>query len=77
MTDNESAFPLNIDRTHLPELEWTFPNVEINTYAKDSKADFPPMKQAPEGAPNILLVLLDDVGFGWPSVPAKTPSSST
>lgn len=26
------------------------------------------MQKAPGEAPNILLVLLDDVGFGWPSV---------
>jgi arylsulfatase len=37
-------------------------------YAKESTADFPPMKTAPKGAPNILLILLDDVGFGWPNV---------
>ena len=36
----------------------------INLRAKDSKSDFPQPVQAPKGAPNILLVLLDDVGFG-------------
>src|SRR5262245_33090212 len=36
----------------------------INLRAKDSKSDFPPPTKAPAGAPNILLVLLDDVGFG-------------
>ena len=61
-------FPLHIDRNHLPEPEWEFPNAKIETYAVDSTPDFPPMKKAPKGAPNILLVLLDDVGFGWPSV---------
>ncbi|HEY7053296.1 MAG TPA: sulfatase-like hydrolase/transferase, partial [Mycobacterium sp.] len=61
-------FPRHIDRNHLPEPEWEFPNAKIETYAVDSKADFPPIKEAPKGAPNILLVLLDDVGFGWPSV---------
>ena len=63
-----NGFPLHQDRYHLPEPEWTFPNARINTYEADSVADFPPMKQAPEGAPNILLVLVDDLGFGWPSV---------
>jgi len=37
-------------------------------YATESTPDFPPPKAAPASAPNILLVLLDDVGFGWPSV---------
>ena len=62
-----SSFPLNVDRYHLPEPEWDFPNAKIEMYAVDSKPDFPPTKSAPEGAPNILLVLLDDVGFGWSS----------
>ncbi|MGV0738746.1 arylsulfatase [Mycobacterium syngnathidarum] len=66
--DRSSEFPLHLDRYHLPEPEWTFPNATINLYAQDSTPDFPPVRQAPAGAPNILLVLLDDVGFGWPSV---------
>src|SRR5215470_9470628 len=65
---NRSSFPLNIDHTHLPEPEWDFKNAKIGMYAVNSKPDFPPVKSAPKGAPNILLVLLDDVGFGWPSV---------
>lgn len=43
--DSSPQFPINIDRTHFPEPEWTFPNVEINTYAKDSKPDFPPVNR--------------------------------
>src|SRR5262245_40625673 len=62
------SFPLHLDRNHLPEPECRFPNWKIGMYATESTADFPPAKQAPEGAPNVLLVLLDDVGFGWPSV---------
>lgn len=67
-SDAAGSFPVHIDRNHLPEPEWRFPNVTINTYEADSEADFPPPKQAPDGSPNVLLVLLDDVGFGWPSV---------
>ena len=37
---------------------------QIGLSAKDSKSDFPQPVQAPKGAPNIVLVLLDDVGFG-------------
>lgn len=61
-------FPVHIDRKHLPEPEWEFPNARIGVFATESTPDFPPMKNAPDGSPNILLVLLDDVGFGWPSV---------
>ena len=32
--------------------------------SKDSEPFFPPAVTAPEGAPNVLLVMLDDVGFG-------------
>lgn len=65
---DKPKFSLHIDHYHLPEPEWEFPNVKIGTYATESSPDFPPVKKAPEGSPNILLVLLDDVGFGWPSV---------
>ncbi|MBC2693330.1 arylsulfatase [Pseudomonas kielensis] len=37
---------------------------EIGTTYKDSKPDFPVQLKAPEGAPNVLVILLDDVGFG-------------
>jgi arylsulfatase len=66
--DSRPRFPIHLDRNHLPEPEWSFPNARIGMYATDSKPDFPPVKTPPEGSPNILLVLLDDVGFGWPSV---------
>jgi arylsulfatase len=39
----------------------------IGTYYADSQADIPAMPAAPDGAPNILIVLLDDVGFGHAS----------
>jgi arylsulfatase A-like enzyme len=50
---------------------------EIGLSAKDSRPDFPPPVQAPKGAPNILVVLLDDVGFGATSTfggPVSTPT---
>ena len=50
----------------------------IDLRAKDSKSDFPVPVQAPAGAPNILLVLLDDVGFGAASTfggPCNTPTA--
>ncbi len=49
----------------------------INLRAKESISDFPQPVQAPQGAPNILLVLLDDVGFGATSTyggPCNTPT---
>ena len=46
--------------------------------AKDPDTKFPPIEEVrpPEGAPNVLIVLLDDVGFGASSAfggPAETP----
>lgn len=49
----------------------------IDLRAKNSKSDFPQPLKAPAGAPNILLVLLDDVGFGATSTfggPCQTPT---
>jgi len=50
---------------------------QIGMSVKDSKPDFPKPVQAPKGAPNIVLVLLDDVGFGASSTfggPINTPT---
>jgi len=50
---------------------------QIGLSVKDSKSDFPKPVIAPKGAPNIVLVLLDDVGFGASSTfggPIDTPT---
>ena len=43
----------------------------------NAPAAWPPVLKAPAGAPNIVLVLLDDVGYSWSSVfggPVATPN---
>ena len=51
----------------------------LTTYdAKDPVTSFPPIEplRPPEGAPNVLVILLDDVGFGASSAfggPCRTP----
>ena len=56
------------------------PLVGLITYdAKDPNTKFPPIKslRPPEGAPNVLVILLDDVGFGASSAfggPCQTPN---
>ena len=60
----------------LPRPEAPF-NGKIGRTAKDSKPDFPKGVEAPKGAPNILLILTDDVGFGASSPfggPIQTPT---
>ena len=47
----------------LPKPEPSFKGTIGETY-KESKPDYPKPLQAPKGAPNVLIVLLDDVGFG-------------
>src|SRR5256885_17105925 len=49
--------------TVLPLPEPPFKGVIGETY-KDSKPDKIPIIKAPERAPNVLLILIDDCGFG-------------
>lgn len=52
----------------LPYAEQTFRGNVGTTYKDSDPARFPAPIKAPAGAPNVLLVLLDDVGFGQFSV---------
>jgi hypothetical protein len=47
----------------LPKPEPPFKG-KIGRTAKESTPDFPRGITAPKGAPNVLIVILDDVGFG-------------
>jgi len=50
---------------------------KISEKAADSKPWYPKPPTAPAGAPNVLLIMLDDVGFGASSTfggPANTPT---
>jgi len=49
----------------------------IGRTTTDSKSDFPQPVTAPKGAPNVLLIMTDDVGFGAASTfggPVPTPT---
>src|SRR5262245_66652143 len=49
----------------------------IGRKANESKPDFPKGVTAPKGAPNVLLIMTDDTGFGAPSTfggPIPTPN---
>jgi len=56
------------------------PHVGLTTYdAKDPDTSYPPIRDVrpPEGAPNVLVILIDDVGFGASSAfggPCRTPN---
>ena len=71
----------NKHRSHLP-----MPNTERSTFiaydAKDPDSKFPPIPQLrpPKGAPNVLIVLIDDAGFGSSSAfggPCQTPTAES
>jgi arylsulfatase A-like enzyme len=57
------------------------PHVGLTTYdAKDPDTYYPPIEplRPPKGAPNVLIVLIDDVGFGASSAfggPVHTPTA--
>jgi len=57
---------MSIDGKQLPPPEPKFGGV-IKEKASDSKAWWPPTVVPPKGAPNVLLIMTDDCGFGAPS----------
>jgi arylsulfatase len=66
----------NSDRSILPPPDPPFRG-EINVAFADSKADFPEALRAPEGAPNVLIMVGDDIGYGHMGAfggPARTPT---
>src|SRR5215831_3723093 len=55
-----------IDGRYLPPPSQPFQGqIELN--ALESRPAWPARVVPPKGAPNVLLILLDDVGFGAPS----------
>src|SRR5271166_2874205 len=74
----EAMHKFEPDRSRLPIPDRTFAGTAGRTL-KDSVADWAmiPGPKAPEGAPNVLLVLIDDAGFGAPDTfggPVSTPN---
>src|SRR5437773_9629911 len=68
-----------VPREHLPVPDRPYDGPVFED-AKDPEATFPPIEplRPPEGAPNVLIVLLDDVGFGASSAfggPCETPTA--
>src|SRR5438445_396380 len=55
-----------IDGRYLPNPPPSFRG-EINPNAAQSKPSWPALTVPPKGAPNVLLIMTDDVGFSAPS----------
>jgi arylsulfatase A-like enzyme len=74
-----SGKPDGVQRQVLPIADR--PTTGLITYdAKDPDTSYPPIEplRPPKGAPNVLIVLLDDVGFGASSAfggPCATPTA--
>ncbi len=71
-----SAAGADLDRTVLPIVEPGFRGISERTLGS-SKPDYPTHVKAPQNAPNVVLILLDDAGFGNPSTfggPVQTPA---
>src|SRR5262245_55600230 len=70
------TFAANLDRTALPIAEPSYPSIsELDA----RKANAPPRFEvtAPKGAPNVVVVLIDDIGFGQSSAfggPCRMPT---
>jgi arylsulfatase A-like enzyme len=47
-----------------PRPEHRFSRARLGMTYKDSRPDYPPIATAPPGAPNVVVVLLDDAGYG-------------
>ena len=77
MTNPKDATPFSRDILPIPDR----PHVGVTTYdAKDPATKFAPIEplRPPKGAPNILIVLIDDAGFGASSAfggPCRTPTA--
>jgi Sulfatase len=66
--DAQSAATLATAQPSLPYAEPRFRGNVGTTFEDSDPAAFPAPIKAPEGASNVLLILLDDVGFGQFSV---------
>jgi arylsulfatase A-like enzyme len=72
------SFDDKIQRSSLPIPDIQHPGL-ISYDAKDPDTRFPPIfdVRPPKGAPNVMVILIDDVGYGATSVfggPCQTPN---
>lgn len=67
-----------MDRRVLPNQPERAPRATPMDFRDAADAPFPEQVSAPPGAPNVLLILIDDMGFGAPSSfggPCEMPTS--
>src|SRR5215468_2770811 len=62
--NQNNTFPPANTPSVLPRPDFHFPGNVGRTYVDSDPAQFPQPVQAPKGAPNVVLILIDDAGFG-------------
>lgn len=75
LAQDKGDAPKTADGSQLPKPDPAFRG-KIGETLKDSTPSYPLPVKAPKGSPNVLLILLDDVGFGMCSTfggPVPTP----
>src|SRR6516162_2878489 len=75
-TSPDSSMAGGVDRTIIPFGDPEF-HGKVDSNRINSTPDFPKEIGAPPGAPNVLLILTDDVGYGASSTfggPIQTPT---
>ncbi|QDT73656.1 arylsulfatase [Lacipirellula limnantheis] len=76
VTESTTTGPPAVSSVQLPQPDPAFKGVIGETY-KDSTPSYPLPVKALKGSPNVLVILLDDVGFGMCSTfggPVPTPN---
>jgi hypothetical protein len=62
--DNAAQTPSPGTSSVLPRPDFHFSGNVGRTYLDSDPPQFPQPVQAPKGTPNVVLILIDDVGFG-------------
>ena len=65
-TPGSPGWATTVDGRYLPNPPESFKG-QISPNAADSKPYWPPLVVPPKGAPNVLLIMIDDEGFSAPS----------
>lgn len=68
MASKKTKAPKRVRRDVYPQPEHRFAKAKIGMTYAESLPDYPSFPKAPAHAPNVVIVLLDDVGYGFPSV---------
>src|SRR4029078_9533184 len=75
--DNSAPTPTPGTPSVLPRPDLYFPGNVGRTFEDSDPPTFPKVVRPPKGAPNVLLILIDDAGFGQFSTFGRRVASPT